>query len=124
MPGRSRAFTFAALAVAAAGTLVCVVAIYRTAQLPPGDGTGMQWVILGPLAFLFFLVVVPAFVIGVNGLRAQLAAGEAGGGWRDLPPRIARQEKRTIRIVLISVAVIWFTLGTLVPLALIAFGFG
>jgi hypothetical protein len=55
--------------MAAAGTLLCIVQIYQTAQLPEGDGTGMQWVILTPLAMLFLFLVVPSLMTGLRGLR-------------------------------------------------------
>lgn len=58
-----------ALAVALVGTTFCGYVIYRTAQVPAGDGSGMQWVVLTPLALLFFGVVVPAFLFGMRGLR-------------------------------------------------------
>ena len=57
------------MGVSIAGTLFCIVQIYRTAQLPEGDGTGMQWIILTPLAMLFLFIVVPAFLTGLRGLR-------------------------------------------------------
>lgn len=69
MNPRSRATTVLALAVGFAGALLCLAVIYRTARLPTGDGTGMQWVVLGPVALLFLGIVVPALIVGVNGLR-------------------------------------------------------
>ena len=70
------ALTLAALGVAVAGTAFCIVQIYKTAQLPQGDGTGMQWVILTPLTMLFLFIVVPAFVRGMRGLRLIKLAPE------------------------------------------------
>jgi hypothetical protein len=63
------ALTLAGFGVAVAGTAFCIVQTYRTAQLPEGDGTGMQWVILTPLTMLFLFIVVPAFATGIRGLR-------------------------------------------------------
>ena len=74
--GTLAALTLAAFAVAIAGTAFCIVEIYKTAQLPAGDGTGMQWVILTPLSMLFLFIVVPAFVTGMRGLRLIKLAPE------------------------------------------------
>ena len=63
------AITLAGFGVTVAGTAFCIVQTYRTAQLPEGDGTGMQWVILTPLTMLFLFIVVPAFATGIRGLR-------------------------------------------------------
>jgi hypothetical protein len=71
---RSKELTFLALAVGVLGTLLCASVVYRTAQVPDGDGTGMQWVVLGPIAFVLFGIVIPAFIIGVTGLRSHRAA--------------------------------------------------
>ena len=78
----------AALGLAVAGIGYCIVQIYRTAQLPVGDGTGMQWVILTPLAMLFLFVVVPALVTAMRGLRLLRRSGPVqparvipGRGW-------------------------------------------
>ncbi len=67
--GQLFTLTLAAMGVSIAGTLFCIVHIYRTAQLPEGDGTGMRWIILTPLAMLFLFIVVPAFLTGLRGLR-------------------------------------------------------
>ena len=84
--GQLLALTLGALAVAAAGTLVCIVQIYRTAQLPEGDRTGMQWIILTPLSLLFLFIVVPAFVTGLRGLRL-VRMSETVGPSQTLPGR-------------------------------------
>ena len=75
--GRLVALTLSGFGVAAAGTAFCIVQIYRTAQLPEGDGTGMQWVILTPLTMLFLFIVVPAFATGMRGLRLMRMPPEA-----------------------------------------------
>ena len=67
--GELLTLTLVALGVAVAGVVFCIVQIYRTALLPEGDGSGMQWVILTPLSMLFLFIVVPAFVTGLRGLR-------------------------------------------------------
>ena len=63
-----------ALAVALVGTASCGYVIYRTAQVPVGDGSGMQWVVLTPLTLLFVGLVVPAFLFGMRGLRGPAAS--------------------------------------------------
>src|SRR3712207_215191 len=72
--GQLVALTLAGFGVALAGSAFCIVQIYKTAQLPLGDGTGMQWVILTPLTMLFLLVVVPALLTGMRGLRLMKLA--------------------------------------------------
>jgi hypothetical protein len=84
--GQLSALTLGAWGVAAAGTLLCIIQIYRTAQLPEGDGTGMQWIILTPLTLLFLFIVVPAFVTGLRGLRLLGTSGPIGPA-RTLPSR-------------------------------------
>lgn len=63
-----------AIALGLGITPFCALVIHRTAQLPPGDGTGTQWIVLTPLAMLFFLVAVPALIVGATGLRARTSA--------------------------------------------------
>ena len=84
--GQLVALTLGAWAIAVAGTLFCIVQIYRTAQLPEGDGSGMQWIILTPLALLFCFIVVPATITGLRGLRL-LRTSETAGPSRTLPSR-------------------------------------
>ncbi len=84
--GKLLTLTLVALGTAVAGTVFCVVQIYRTAQLPTGDGSGMQWVILGPLSLLFVFIVVPALGIARRGLRF-LRTSEPVGLSRVLPGR-------------------------------------
>jgi hypothetical protein len=67
--GQLFTLTLAAMGISIAGTLFCIMQIYSTAQLPEGDGTGMQWIILTPLAALFLFIVLPAFLTGLRGLR-------------------------------------------------------
>jgi hypothetical protein len=84
--GQLVALTLGAWAIAAAGTVFCIVQIYRTAQLPEGDGTGMQWIILTPLALLLLFIVVPAAITGLRGVRL-LRTSETTGPSRTLPSR-------------------------------------
>jgi hypothetical protein len=68
--GRLLVLTVSALAVAGLVALVCIIQIYRTAQYPNGDGSGMQWIILTPVALLFFFIGVPALTTAMRGARA------------------------------------------------------
>ena len=127
-----RLLTLPALAVAILGTALCVYVIYRTAQVPDGDGTGMQWVVLGPLGLLFFGLVLPAFILGVYGLRMERAllrrethkAGEPQPiPTLPLPQDIQQRETRAFGVlakVLIALAVLIFgVLPLLVQLILL-----
>jgi hypothetical protein len=71
---RSVPLCIGALAVALVGTAFCGYVIYKTAQVPVGDGSGMQWVVLTPLTLLFVGLVVPAFLFGMRGLRRPAAS--------------------------------------------------
>ena len=86
--GQLLTLTLAAFSVAVAGLLFCIVQIYRTAQLPEADASGMQWIILTPLSILFLFIVMPAFVTGLRGLRllrtserVELRRALPGRGW-------------------------------------------
>lgn len=76
--GGWRAASLLAVAAGLAVTLFCAAVIYRTAQLPAGDGTGMQWIVLTPLALLFLLVGLPALIIGLSGLGRDPTAAQRG----------------------------------------------
>jgi len=117
---RSKELTFLALGVGVLGTLLCASVLYRTAQLPEGDGTGMQWVVLGPIAILFFGVVVPALIIGVSGLRARralgstTATGHRQGLARSPVEDIQQQEARAFGVLLkVIVALLVLVFGVL-----------
>lgn len=68
--GQLLVLTVSALAVTGLVALVCITQIYRTAQIPDGDGSGMQWIIVTPLALLFFFIGVPALATAMRGARA------------------------------------------------------
>jgi len=50
------------LAVAGAGTLFWLYTFYGIAQVPLGDGSGMQWVAVMPLGLIFAVFTLPALV--------------------------------------------------------------
>ncbi len=77
---RLRPLRAAVLAIAAAGTLFWFYTFYYIAQLPMGDGTGMQWVAEAPLTVIFFLFTFPALIIAPKGrmLKTALVLGCIG----------------------------------------------
>src|SRR5262249_61035193 len=83
------------LAVAGAGTLFCLYTFYGVAQVPMGDGSGMQWVAVRPLGLVFVVFTLPALVCAWKGhfLSVALALGCAGliafaRLWNELAQRI------------------------------------
>jgi hypothetical protein len=53
---------------------------YGIAQVPAGDGTGFQWIAVMPLGMIFFVLTLPALVLGLRGrlLWLSLVLGCAG----------------------------------------------
>ncbi|UPJ68097.1 hypothetical protein [Bradyrhizobium sp. 191] len=49
--------------VAVAGTLFWLYTFYFIAHVPPGDGTGFQWLAVFPLGMIFMLFFVPAWLL-------------------------------------------------------------
>jgi hypothetical protein len=78
-PGRPDIRRFAAL-LAAAGTLFWLYTFYAIADVPPGDGTGFQWLAVFPLAGIFGLFFIPAWILVAIGRLSRTAAilGVAG----------------------------------------------
>src|SRR5262245_56446043 len=76
----SLALRTAALFVAGAGTLFWLYTFYAIAQVPVGDGSGMQWVAVMPLGLVFVVFTLPALVCAWKGhfLWAALVLGCAG----------------------------------------------
>ncbi len=72
-PRRPDVRRFAAL-VAALGTLFWLYSFYAIAHVPPGDGTGMQWLAVFPLAAIFGLFFVPAWILVAIGRLLKFAA--------------------------------------------------
>ncbi len=69
-----------ALAASGIGTLFWLYTFYGIAQVPPGDGSGFQWIAVMPLGLIFFLLTLPALVMALRGrsLRLSLGLGLAG----------------------------------------------
>jgi hypothetical protein len=76
----SLALRAAALSVAGAGTLFWLYTFYAIAQVPAGDGSGMQWVAVMPLGLVFVVFTLPALVCAWKGhfLWAALVLGCGG----------------------------------------------
>jgi hypothetical protein len=49
--------------VAAAGTLFWLYTFYAIAHVPPGDGTGFQWLAVIPLGMIFGVFFLPAWLL-------------------------------------------------------------
>lgn len=49
--------------VAATGTLFWLYTFYYIANVPPGDGTGFQWLAVFPLGMVFGLFFLPAWLL-------------------------------------------------------------
>lgn len=58
--------------VAAAGTLFWLYTFYAIANVPPGDGTGFQWLAVFPLGMIFGLFFLPAWLLVVIGRLPRL----------------------------------------------------
>ena len=63
-----------ALASGAAGTLFWIYTFYWISKLPPGDGTGFQWIAEVPLTAIFVFLTFPAVVLAISRRTAWLGA--------------------------------------------------
>ncbi|WP_339028285.1 hypothetical protein WHZ78_06925 [Bradyrhizobium symbiodeficiens] len=66
--------------VAAVGTLFWLYTFYAIAHVPPGDGTGFQWLAVFPLGAIFGLFFLPSWLlVALNRLpRVTTAIGLCG----------------------------------------------
>ncbi|MCA1550757.1 hypothetical protein I6F36_28400 [Bradyrhizobium sp. BRP19] len=66
--------------VAAAGTLFWLYTFHYIANVPPGDGSGFQWLAVFPLGMVFGAFFVPAWVLVAIGRlpRFTTAVGICG----------------------------------------------
>ncbi|WP_245444599.1 hypothetical protein [Bradyrhizobium sp. Y36] len=66
--------------VAAAGTLFWLYTFYFIAHVPPGDGTGFQWLAVFPLGMIFGLFFLSAWLlVAINRLpRLTTLVGVCG----------------------------------------------
>jgi hypothetical protein len=69
-----------ALLIAGAGILFWLYTFYGIAQVPSGDGSGMQWIAVMPLGLIFLVLTLPALIFALSGylLRFAIALGTAG----------------------------------------------
>ena len=63
-----------AAALATAGLLFWLYTFYAIAQVPQGDGTGLQWLAAIPLGGVFLMLTLPSLVLVLIGRLLQLAA--------------------------------------------------
>ena len=56
-------FRRSAAIVAATGTLFWLYTFYYIANVPPGDGTGFQWLAVFPLGMVFGAFFLPAWLL-------------------------------------------------------------
>ncbi|WP_249152504.1 hypothetical protein [Bradyrhizobium liaoningense] len=49
--------------IAAAGTLFWLYTFYFIAHVPPGDGSGFQWLAVFPLGMIFGIFFLPAWLL-------------------------------------------------------------
>ena len=59
--------------VAATGTLFWLYTFYYIANVPPGDGTGFQWLAVFPLGMVFGLFFLPAWLLVAIGRLPRFA---------------------------------------------------
>src|SRR5258707_2501956 len=72
-PRRPDIRKFAAL-VAALGTLFWLYTFYAIDHVPLGDGTGLQWLAVFPLAGIFGLFFIPVWILIAIGRLLRFAA--------------------------------------------------
>ncbi len=65
--------TFAAV-LAVAGLLFWLYTFYHIAHVPPGDGTGFQWLAAIPLGCVFLILTLPSLILVLIGRLLQFAA--------------------------------------------------
>jgi hypothetical protein len=63
-----------ALTASGIGTLFWLYTFYAISQVPPGDGTGMQWVAVMPLGFIFLALTLPALLLALRGRSLTISA--------------------------------------------------
>src|SRR5215475_4101755 len=69
-----------ALLIGGAGTLFWLYTFYGIAQVPSGDGSGMQWIAIMPLGLVFVVLTLPALILAWANclLRFATVLGVAG----------------------------------------------
>jgi hypothetical protein len=64
---------YIALATGIAGTLFWVYTFYWISKVPPGDGTGFQWLAEVPLTAIFIFLTFPAIALATSSRTSWLA---------------------------------------------------
>ena len=59
---KSNRLRTSALLIAGVGTLFWLYTFYGIAQVPSGDGSGMQWIAIMPLGLIFVVLTLPALI--------------------------------------------------------------
>ena len=72
-----RKLRIAALAMCALGTGFWLYTFYYISQVPPGDGTGFQWLAEAPLTAIQVFMVLPAVLLSISNRAVAFAAGLA-----------------------------------------------
>jgi hypothetical protein len=60
--------------IATAGTQFWLYTFYAIAHVPPGDGTGFQWLAVFPLGMIFGLFFLPAWLLVALGRLPRFTA--------------------------------------------------
>jgi hypothetical protein len=63
-----------ALASGIAGTLFWIYTFYWISKVPPGDGTGFQWIAEVPLTAVFIFLTFPALALSISSRTGWFAA--------------------------------------------------
>ena len=64
-----------ALLISGAGTIFWLYTFYGIAQVPSGDGSGMQWIAIMPLGLVFLVLTLPALIFALFGVLLRFAIG-------------------------------------------------
>jgi hypothetical protein len=64
-----------ALLISGAGTIFWLYTFYGIAQVPSGDGSGMQWIAIMPLGLVFLVLTLPALIFALSGFLLRFAIG-------------------------------------------------
>ena len=74
MSTHSPVLRYIALGSGIVGTLFWIYTFYWISKLPPGDGTGFQWIAEVPLTAVFIFLTFPAVILTLFSRTAWLAA--------------------------------------------------
>ncbi len=69
----SPALRYIAFASGVTGTLFWIYTFYWISKVPPGDGTGFQWLAEVPLTAIFVFLTLPAVALAIFAARCGQA---------------------------------------------------